>query len=87
MKNKEIIAIVEELNGELCETNIELCENGIEFGYHTNGYADLVSFCEYAVFNSEDCDWEDIETCGLKQYIINKTKEYIATLNKIKFTA
>ena len=85
MKQKDVIDVVTELNGELCETNMALYENGIQFGYHTDGYSELVNFCGYTVYNSEDCDWEEIEVFGLKQYIINKTKEYIAMLNKIDF--
>jgi len=47
MKPQEIIETITELNDELFEINSDLYESGLNFEYYTNGYVDLVLFCDY----------------------------------------
>jgi len=79
-----IIDAIIELNPEICEDNPKLCGEGIEFIYHTNGFAEIVSFMDYTVYNSESDIDEDIEAAGgIKQYLVFKVREYIDIVSKI----
>jgi len=80
-----IIDAVAELNYEICEDNPKLCGEGIEFGYHTNGFAEIVNFMGYTVYDSESDIEEDVEAAGgIKQFLIAKTMKYVNMLTKIK---
>jgi len=80
-----IIEAVRELNSEICEDSPELCGEGIQFEHFTNGFADIVSFLGYEVYNSDSDIEEDVELVGgIKQYLIVKVREYIDLLAKIK---
>ena len=79
-----IIDAVAELNYEICEDNPKLCGEGIEFGYHTNGFAEIVNFMGYTVYDSESDIEEDVEAAGgIKQFLIAKVREYIDLISKI----
>ena len=83
-KPMNIIDAVVELNSEICEDNPKLCGEGIEFVYCSNGFAEIVNFMGYTVYNSESDIEEDVEAVGgIKQYLIVKVREYIDLVGKI----
>jgi len=84
MKPEEIIETITELNDELFEINSDLYESGLNFEYCTNGYVNLVLFCDYRVYDSEDCDEEEIEKLGFKQYLIKERNEFIDMMSGIR---
>ena len=84
MKPQEIIETITELNDELFEINSDLYESGLNFEYFTNGYVDAVLFCNYRVYDSEDCDEEEIDKLGFKQYLIKERNEFIDMMNDIR---
>jgi len=80
-----IIDAIVELNSEICEDNPKLCGEGIEFGYHTNGFAEIVNFMGYTVYSSDSDMEEDVEAAGgIKQFLIVKVREYVDIVSKIK---
>lgn len=85
INSKQIIKIITELNEELYEDNPQLYENGTQYSYSTNGYVDLVKFCDYPVYHSENHTEEEVDDAGgLKRFLVNGRNNYIGMLTKIK---
>ncbi len=82
MKPEEIINVVDELNGELPE---EMYENGLGYYFSTNGFVDLVKFCDWVVYCSEENSEDEVEeTGGLMQFILQEKNRYIDILLKVR---
>ncbi len=85
MKPEEIIKVVIELNDDLFEDESKLYENGVEYSYSTDGYVNLVKFCGYVVYNSDDSSEKEIEKAGgFKQFLVKERNDFIRMLSKIK---
>lgn len=85
MNQIDILGVVEDLEAELYEIDSDLCENGMGYKYITNGYFDVVMFCEHCLYCSETDSEEDIEDAGgFKEYLIQQRDRFIDMLVKVK---
>jgi len=85
MNQLHIIQTVEELGAELYDISPELCENGMGYAFTTNGYVDIVTFCEHCIYCSELNSIDEIESAGgFKNYLIQQRDRFIDMLAKVK---
>ncbi len=87
MKQIDILNIVEELNNDLYDVSPELYNNGLSYDFLSNGWVNIVRFCDYCLYNSEMDSEEDVDNAGgLKNYIIQQKDKFIDMLVKVKST-
>ena len=85
MYSEDILAVINCLESELCDIDPELCANGMGYKYITNGYCDVVTFCEHCIYCSETDSEDDIEdTGGFKEYLIQQRDRFIDMLAKVR---
>ena len=82
VEHEEIIKVVEEMNESIPP---ELHEEGMTFEYATNGYVQIVRFCGFVVYCSEENMSEDVkEAGGLKNFIAQRTNFYTELIMQIR---
>lgn len=82
MESERIVKIVNDLNNNLSE---EMYDNELGYDYLTNGFIDLIKFCDWTVYNSEDNSEDDIEEAGgLREFIMQEKNKYIDMLLKVR---
>ncbi len=80
MEHEEMIEVVEELNETI---PFELWDNGIEYDYSTNGDVQIIRFCSFVVYCSEEHLEDEIEEAGgLKEFVIQEKNRYINMISK-----
>lgn len=83
MKVIEILAIIDDINAELYDTNSDIVtKEGFSYHFETNGYVDQIFFNSICLYNSEiDTEEDVIQSGGLKLFL---KKRLVGIIKKIQ---